>query len=318
MNKMENNNFKRDLVLELHRPARKSFPRRHTILRGLSDLFQADLVEMIPYAKENNGYKYILTCINCFSKEAFCLPLKSKQSSEVARQMEEGVLKKLKKSRLPHHLQTDAGKEFLGKPFQDMLQKYNVKHYTTYTTIKAAIVERFNRTLKNKMWIEFSFQGSFKWLKILPTLVRDYNHTIHRSIGMKPINVNKKNEDQVFLKLNKEKKVLSEASKYKLGQFVRISKQKQLFSKGYHPNWSNELFKITKVGKTYPRVYHLEDLKGHEIRGAFYEPELMGTKYENLYLIEKVLKQKGNKILVKYLGFDDSENQWIEKSNLIK
>lgn len=309
--------LKRGLVLELHRPARKTFPRRHTVVRGISDLFQADLVEMIPYARENNGYKYILTCINCFNKEAFCIPLKSKNSSEVASKLEQGVFKKLKKSQIPNHLQTDAGTEFMGKPFQELMQKYKVKHYTTFSPIKAAIVERFNRTLKNKMWIEFSFQGSHKWLKLLPQLVWKYNRTKHRTIKMRPIDVNKKNEPEVALRLNKTKKILSGPGKFIVGEYVRVSKQKHLFSKGYQTNWSNEVFRVSKVGKTQPRIYHLVDLKGSPIRGGFYEAELLSTKYHDIYLIEKVLKRKGNNVLVKYLGFDSSENQWVPKSDLL-
>lgn len=108
---------KRKLVLELHQSSRKFYPRRRTILKGLSDLYQADLVEMIPYAEENDGYKYILTCINCFSKMAYCAPLKTKTSDEVARQMENHVLLKLPKLSIPKNVQTDNGKEIYGGTF---------------------------------------------------------------------------------------------------------------------------------------------------------------------------------------------------------
>lgn len=301
---------KRKLVEELHTPARRLYPRRHTILRGLSDLFQVDLVEMIPYHRENKNFKYILTCINCFSKFAYCLPLKSKSSEEVAKQMNL-ILKKLPKSKIPKLLQSDNGTEFMGKPFQILMKKYKIKHYTTFSNIKAAIVERFNRTLKSKMWIEFGVQGNHQWVKLLPLLVDSYNDTKHRSIGMRPKEVKKSNESTVFLRLNKPKIITHAKPKYNLGDLVRISKQKQVFDKGYLPNWSNELFKITKVGKTTPRVYNISDLKDNPILGTFYEQELLATKYPDIYLIERVLKKRKNKVLVKYLGFKSDENQWI-------
>lgn len=307
---------KRSIVEEIHRPARKKFPRRSTILRGISDLYQADLVEMIPYEKENDGYKYILTCINCFSKVAYCAPLFSKSTSEVARQMELYVLSKLSKKEIPKLMQTDAGTEFMGKPFQKLMKDHHVHHYTTYSTIKAAIVERFNRTLKTKMWIEFHVQGSYRWVDLLPKLVKVYNETKHRSIGVRPIDVNSSNENSIMLRLNRPKYVLDSKPKFEIGQYVRVSKQKHVFSKGYHPNWSYEVFKISKASATRPRVYHLLDLKGNIIKGCFYEQELQATKHQDQYLVEKVLKRRGDNVLVKWFGFDSTENSWIPMKSL--
>lgn len=308
---------KRGLVSELHRPARKRFPHRHTLLRNVHDLYQADLVEMIPYANENNGYKYILTCINCFSKYAYCAPLKNKTSKEVADQMENFILSKLNRRMIPNHLQTDAGKEFFGQPFRNLMQKFNINHYSTFSPMKAAIVERFNRTLKTKMWLELNLQGSYRWLDVLPSLVSTYNATKHRSIGMAPRDVNLKNQDLIALRLNRPKQILGKTSKFKLGDLVRISKVKHIFQKGYESNWSYEVFRVVKVGNTFPRVYHLEDLLGKPISGGFYEQELLKTSHPDVYLIEKVLQRKGNKVLVKYLGFDHRDNQWIPASSLL-
>lgn len=92
---------------------------------------------------------------------------------------------------------------------------------------------------------------------------------------------------------------------------VRISKYKSLFSKGYTPNWSTELFLVDRVRTTVPPVYHLRDMEGVPIKGAFYEHELQKTKYPDVYLVEKVLKRKGDKVYVKWLGFDNSHNSWI-------
>lgn len=313
---MNSNDSKRKLVLELHQSARKYYPRRKTILKNISDLFQADLVEMIPYAPENDGFKYILTCINCFSKVAFCVPLKSKTSTEVAHQMENSILLKLPKHLYPKHIQTDQGKEFYGTPFLNLMKKYKIKHYSTYSNMKAAIVERFNRTLKNKMWIELNVQGSYRWVDILSNLVSDYNNTKHRTIGMRPNDVNEKNQHLIAMRLNKVKKNITKPPKFKKDQLVRVSKLKHVFEKGYKVNWSYELFKIVSYSSTYPRVYFLQDLKGNSINGCFYEQELLHAKNADLYLVEKIIKRKGNKVFVKYLGFGEEENQWIPTSDL--
>lgn len=308
---------KRGLVEEIHRPARKIYPRRSTILNGLSDLYQADLVEMIPYARENNGYKYILTCINCFSKRAFAAPLKNKTSAEVAQKMKDYILDKVSSGATPKHMQTDQGVEFYGGPFKKLMKKYAINHYSTYSVIKAAIIERFNRTLKSKMWVEFNVQGSYRWVDILQSLVDKYNKTYHRSIKMRPIDVNHKNETEISLRLNRHKVLSTSTAKFKIGQLVRISKQKNVFGKGYKANWTYEVFKITKVGKTAPRVYYLQDLKGNDIKGCFYEQELLKAIYHDIYLIEKIIKRKGDKVLVKYLGFDNTDNEWLPASSII-
>ena len=137
---------KRDIAIELHRPARKNYTRRRVNVYGKNDLWQADLVEMIPLSKKNNGYKYILCVIDCFTKFAWAIPLKTKTANDVSNAM----LKILSK-RSPKLLQVDNGKEFYNTTFDKLMKKYNVKKYSVYSTMKACIVERFNRTLKALM-----------------------------------------------------------------------------------------------------------------------------------------------------------------------
>ena len=135
-------NIKSKIAHELHKPARKNFPRRRVKVLGIGDLLQADLVEMIPYAKDNNGYKYMLTLIDCFSKKAYAAPLKDKSAKHVKLAMESILPDNVK------HLQTDEGKEFFNKDFKELMKKRSITHYHTYSHVKASIVERFNRTLK--------------------------------------------------------------------------------------------------------------------------------------------------------------------------
>lgn len=303
------------LVQELHRPARKNFPRRNVEIKGLNDLYQADLVEMIPHSKSNKGYKYILTVIDCFSKTATCIPLKNKSSSEVSTAME-SILKKNKMK----HLQTDDGREFFNRQFSDLMLKYNINHYSTKSEKKASIIERFNRTLKTMMYKRFSERGTYIWWDILTDIVVEYNHKKHRTIGMRPVDVKKDNAKEVLARLKKNTKPISDkrpSKKFTIGDQVRISKYKQTFTKGYLPNWTNEVFTVHDLRQTTPETYTLKDLKGEILDGTFYGHELSKSTVGNVYLVEKVLRTKGDKVLVRWLGFDRREDSWIPKKDLV-
>lgn len=308
---------KESVVNEIHKTARVNFQRRRVIMKDIDDLWQADLVDMQAHSKDNSGNKYILVVIDCFSKYAWSYPLQQKNKAHVT----QGFRTILDKGRCPKNLQTDLGKEFYNDNFKTIMIKNNINHYSTYSTKKASIVERFIRTLKNMLYKQFSLKGNYKWNNgLLDAVMTKYNNSRHRAIAMKPIEVNHKNKHIILQRYNNLEKALSLTCKsrsIKNNDFVRISKYKGTFEKGYTPNWSTEIFKIIKVQSTNPVTYLLEDSKHHPILGAFYAEELLTTKHPDVYLVEKVLKRKGSKVFVKWLGFPDSENSWIEKSNAL-
>lgn len=304
---------RKQIVDELHKSARKNFPRRRVIVKGINDLLQADLVEMIPYASVNKNYKYLLTVINVFSKYAWAIPLKTKTATEVTGAMN-SILEKLKTP--PTNIQTDDGKEFFNNQFKQLMKKYGINHYSTYSGLKASIVERFNRTLKNNMWKQFSMQGSYKFLNILQQLVDKYNNAKHRTIKIKPNQVNEKNERKLLNTVYNRIKMFKKG-KFKVGDHVRISKNRKTFEKGYTPNWTTEIFSIRKVQLTNPVTYLLEDYRKQPIKGGFYEFELQRVKYSETYLVEKVLKRRGDTLFVKWLGFGNEHNSWINKKDMI-
>lgn len=308
-------NIKEEIVNELHKPARKHFKRRRVIVKGLNDLVQADLVEMIKYAKINKGYKYILVVINVFSKFVWCEPVKNKSGNEVVRAMDK-ILSQM--NARPKNLQTDMGKEFYNKKFKELTDKWKINHYSSYTHLKASVVERVNRTLKNKMWRQFSLQGNYKWLDVLSDIVADYNNTNHRTIKMKPINVKKKDVKRLLQTVYSHLKTVDpRKQKLKVKDYVRISKYREAFSKGYTPNWSNEIFQIRKIHRSNPRTYLLKDQEGDQIQGGFYEHELQKVKYPDIYLVEKIMRKKGNKLYVKWLGLNSKQNSWILKNQIV-
>ena len=145
----------------------------------------------------------------------------------------------------------------------------------------------------------------------LDDIVNKYNNTYHTTIKMKPIDV----KDNTSI--NTDKEINNKDPKIKVGGHVRISKYKNIFAKGYTPNWSEEVFVIEKVKNSVPWTYVINDLNGAEIIGTFYQEELQKANQEE-FRIEKVIKRKGDKIYVKWKGYDSSFNSWIDKKDLIK
>ena len=143
----------------------------------------------------------------------------------------------------------------------------------------------------------------------LDDIVKEYNNTYHRTIKMKPIDV----KDNTYINFKKE--INNKDPKFNVGDHVRISKYKNIFAKGYMPNWSEEIFAINKVKNTVPWTYVFNDLNGEEIIGTCYEKNLQKTDQKE-FRIEKVLKKKGEKLYVKWKGYDNSFNSWIDKKDL--
>lgn len=305
-------NIRARIAKELHKQSRKNFSTRYVELKGINDLYQADLVEMKPFASVNKGYKYIFTMINCFSKFAIAVPLKSKKAVEIVE-----ALKPILENHKMKHFQTDEGTEFFNSKVETLLQSYGINHYFTYSDKKASIVERFNRTLKGEMWKLFTELGSFKWLEILPELINKYNNKKHRTIGVKPVEVTKQNEHEILMKIVASRKKPLYKLKFNVGDKVRVSLRFKQMTKGYWPRWSNEIYTVWKVKHTSPPTFILKDYEGKVLKGGFYQEELSKTKFDDIYLVQKVIKRRGDKLLVRWLGFDKTHDSWIDKSELV-
>ena len=145
----------------------------------------------------------------------------------------------------------------------------------------------------------------------LGDIVNEYNNAYHTTIIMRPIDV----KDNTYI--NTDKETNDNDHKFKVDDRVRISKYKNIFAKGYTPNWSEEVFVIKKVKNTVPWTYVINDLNGEEIMGTLYEKELQKTNQEEFRIV-KVIKRKGDKMYVKWKGYANSFNSWIDKKDLIK
>ena len=206
------------------------------------------------------------------------MPLKTKQWQELGKTFQTI----LSSGRKPIKLQTDQGTEFLNRVFQKFLRENNIDFFTVNSWLKVSVVERFNRTFKNKMYKYFTAKNTLTYIDVLPKLVKSYNNTYHRSIKMKPSQVTKSNEPEVWDTLYRNDVDKRVRFKFQLGDRVRISKVKRMFEKSYLPNYTEEMFTVYKRFARQVPVYKLKDDAGEIRDGTFYEVEL-----------QKVIKEVG-------------------------
>jgi hypothetical protein len=301
----------------LHKPVRRKFPTNRVIVNSFDQQWQADLVDVSHLQNYNESYRYILTCIDILSKYAWAVPLKQKRGIDIVE-----AFKQIMCERRPKVLQTDQGKEFKNSIFQKFLKEKGIRFFTTFNETKASIIERFNRTLKTKMWKYFSSRNTYKYIDVLHQLVKSYNHTFHTSIKRAPVQVNSENERDVWFTLYRDNNPkISTKCVFNVGDVVRVSKKKLTFEKGYETNWTEELFIITECVKRQIPVYRISDLLGESILGTFYPQELQKVRLKEEYRIEKILKKRMRKkqieYLVKYKGYPIKFNEWIPSSHLL-
>ena len=169
--------------------------------------------------------------------------------------------------------------------------------YSTYNEGKSVVAERFIKALKNKIYKHMTYIGKNVYINALDDIVDKYNNTVHISIKMKPKGVS----DSVLVEYAEESN--KKDFKYRIGDNVRISKYKNIFVQN-------------TVQNTVPWTYLINDLNGEEIKASFYEKELQKT-YQKEFRIKKVIKKKGDKLYVKWKGYGNSFNSWINKKEII-
>ncbi|XP_075775628.1 uncharacterized protein LOC142826578 [Pelodiscus sinensis] len=304
----------------LHKPARIHFKRDKTIVSDVDAQWQADLVDMHWFSKRNSGFKYILTVIDILSKYAWALGLKDKTGKEVAKAFKAIF----SEGRVPQKLQTARGKEFLNKPLSGLLKRHGVHHFVTNNEVKAGVVERFNRTLKSRMWRYFTAHNTFRYIDILSEFIKSYSWSFHRTIRTRPADVNPANSLKVWKSVyGDDVKIKQAVVPFRKGDHVRLSKTKGAFKKGYEQTFTDEIFIVDEALTRGERpVYRLKDYEGETVTGSFYPEELqkVNPKQDRIYRIEKVLAEKGKgrkkQLLVKWLGWPNKFNSWVEASQL--
>lgn len=267
--------FQKQNAYTLHRDRRIRFNRRKYNITNMDDLWEIDLMDMQSISRKNGGNKYILAVIDCFSKYAWCIPIKRKTPSDVIEAF--GCLF-ASTERRPISIQSDKGREFDNKIVRRYFNEMEISYKTTKDPVtKAAICERFIRTIKSIIFKYFTYTNTSRYVDVLSSLLYVYNNRKHSTIGIPPSQVNEKNILKVWTFMNKRKTVASFKQckpKYQVDDIVRISNSKKVFDKGYKPKWSNETFRVEKCILSKPITYRLKDFNDISINGNFYESEL--------------------------------------------
>ena len=191
-----------------------------------------------------------------------------------------------------------------------MVKRYDIEMYSIHNEGKSVAAQRFIRTLKTKIYKYMISVSKNVYIDKLDDIVGEYNNTYHRTIKMKPVDL----KNNTYIDFTKE--VNDKDPKFKVGDHVRISKYKNIFAKGYTPNWSEEVFVVSKIKNAIPWAYVINDLNYDEIIGKFFLKELQKTNQQE-FRIEKFIKRKDDKLYVKWKGYDNSFNSWIDKKGLV-
>ena len=304
-----------DLSNELNKLTINKLPRKKVIVNHINEIHGTDLVDMTQYSKVNRGYKYIFTKIDIFSKYAYAYPIKSKKIQDI-----KPCFEKIFKIKKPNYIWSDKEPAFLSKEMQQFFKDNNVKIYHTNSHLKAVVIERFNRSLRELVMKEFVKNNNTIWYNILQKLIKLYNNRYHSTIKMKPIQVNKNNEKYIKENIYTYNKT-SKNPKFKIGDLVRISlKRRDVFDKpSSNIKGSGELFKIRSINRSNVITYKIKDLNDEIIEGISYEKELQKTKNTSeVNVIEKITRKNKNKYLVKWRGYSNDFNSWIDKDDIIE
>lgn len=306
------------------RPARRRFKRHHIYVTSRFERWDTDLMDVSDTAHANDKTRFILVCIDLFSRFLWVEPLKNKQGKTVA----EALSRILSHTKSPLVIRHDAGLEYLNKNVTDVFKKYKIYNYSVTDGPKASYAERCIRTLRLKIARYLLQNNSHRYIDELDKLVLSYNKAKHNSTGWAPVSVTDANTAQVMVDsyaLFYKRRRRNVSTKYKAGQLVRISHLGSRFAKESHYLWSTEVFRINKiVQRTDGPVYELIDLKNNIIGGKFYDYEIqhVDENVDTVYRIDKVLRRRTfrgrRQALVSWWGYNEDHNSWIDEKQLFK
>ena len=313
--------------VQVGQPAPKKFPRRITLAKKINEVWQMDLADVSNQADDNDDYKFLLVLIDVLSRYARVIPLKNKTNKEVIRGLTE-AFESNEEYTQPTRLSADRGSEFMGKEVLKFYKDRGIYFFPLNPPMKAAIAERFIRTLRGLIGKYQNYEGQYRYIEVLQDLVDNYNSKKHRTIGLAPKDVTADIEREIYdtLVLQHNNKIIRSTiqdPKFQVGDYVRIQRERGPFEKEHQGGWSREIFQIIRVIRSVPYTYHLSDLNHERIHGSFYEPELLPTNKPDTYRVEEIIrtryvgrgKNRKKQLYVKWLGFPASFNSWIDEAD---
>ena len=262
------------------KPPLRTYPTNKIVYNHIDEIWSIDLADMIDYKISNNKvYRYIFIVIDNYSKYLWAIPLKNKYSQTITNEFSNMITTSKRK---PLKLESYRGTEFYNSIFQNLLKSKNFRHYSRYTDKGPSIAERVIRTLRNLLKKPVFETAKADWLSELPSVVKKFNNTIHHSIKMTTVQASKKSNEKIVYNNLKDNRV-KEKPEYRLGQLVRTSDIKRVFSKGDSTNYSYLLYTITEVIHDTIPSYRIDCL-----------PE---TYNENLLLPTKLTLEENNQVM---------------------
>ena len=285
---------------DFHKPIFRKCKKRKLYSSFRDNIWGVDLADMQSLSKYNKGNKYLLCAINLFSNYVWVIPIKYKKGTSIVNAFK----KIISEGGKPNKIRVDEGSKFYNNSFEEFLKINNIEIYSTYNEGKSVVAERFTRTLKNKIFKAISKNVYFD---VLDDIADKYN-TAHKTIKMKPIDVTEivmLNTMKIHIKKNLNLKLVTMLEFQNIKLFLRTD----ILQNG------QKVFVISKIKNTVPWTYVISNLNGEEITESFYEKELQKTNQEK-FRIEQVLKRKGDKLYVKWKGYNNRFNSWIDKKDL--
>ena len=281
--------------------------------------WQMDLIDLskqpLALKRQNKMNTYILVAIDVLTRYVVAaIPMKKKSAEEVAR-----VLERIYQQAAPQLLQVDRGKEFYNKEVEKINRKFNVRMFSSYSNYKAALVERFNRTLKERLQHAQVYYKTNVWIDLLNDVVQQYNNTKHGAFDYQwsPSEARGNPWRAYEYQERRLQESTSRSSSFRVGDMVRIHKSRFIFTKGSTAkNWSDEVFIIRQAlpGDYYKlKDFPLADGSSEDIEGRFYAKELKRAYVDEHteYPIEKIIKHTGDQALVKFEGWPSKYNSWV-------
>ena len=284
-------------------------------------LIQCDLCDKQDLKEFNDGYAFWLVCIDCFTRKVWLKPLKRKTDAMVIPAMRE-ILNEINENGSPVKLcETDRGVEFSSRQWRALMREFNIR--SRYCNTHSAFVERVLQTLQRMLAFYMTQNETRTYIHVLDKIVDGYNDRFHRMIKMSPnnaekienlINVRYALEDYYQKAIHRKRK-----PKYKVNDWVRAVK-KGVFKRSYDEQFDVDFYIIHDIKKNLPfPMYILKSPEGNVLSDLYYEEEI--TPYTNEeWKIEKVIKRRKRgrrrESLVKWLGFSDANNSWVDDSQL--
>lgn len=316
----------------IHKARKLNFPRNPIFASHIDQNWQADILFLPELQNYNRKFICVLVCIDVVSRYAWGKPMRTKKGFETAKAFK-NILEE--SGRKPEKLQTDKGSEFYNKDFKAVLQKNNIKLYSTESDKKAAIAERCIKEIKKLIYRYLTYNHTNEYVKILPSFFETYNKTFHSSIKMSPAEVSDNNEGVVLRNLyghlwsediipavenvekNKKKRQF-----FFIGDKVRIASGYKPFSKGYKGFWTTEVYIIDNVKKYFPFMkYKLKSVAGEKLKGLFYSQQLQrvtpkSNRFTDVEIVKRKIIRGKQWVLVKWKNEASSLKRWILRSQL--